>query len=75
MQAAAQAAMEARDQLEEDLAEAHQSTEALQEQHHQVAAQLAKANTTPATSLPHDLARIQDLSDQVGPWLSVCAFS
>jgi hypothetical protein len=63
--AAAQSAMEARDKLDEDLAQAHKSAAALHEQHEQVVADLARATSTPATSLPDDLARIQELSDQV----------
>lgn len=63
--AAAQSAMEAHDKLEEDLAQAHQSVAALREQHEQVVADLERATSTAATSLPDDLARIQQLSDQV----------
>jgi hypothetical protein len=63
--AAAQSAMEARDKLEEDLAQAHNSAAALHEQHEQVVADLERATSTAATSLPADLARIQELSDQV----------
>lgn len=57
--------MEARDKLEEDLAQAHKSVAALREQHEQVVANLERATSTAATSLPDDLARIQQLSDQV----------
>ncbi len=63
--AAAQSAMEARDKLEENLAQAHKSVAALREQHEQVVAELERATSTAATSLPADLARIQELSDQV----------
>lgn len=57
--------MEARDKLEEDLAQAHKSAAALREQNQQLVADLERATSTPATSLPDDLTRIQELSDQV----------
>lgn len=57
--------MEARDKLEEDLTQARKSAAALLEQHEQVVADLERTTSTLATSLPEDLARIQELSDQV----------
>lgn len=76
MQAAAQAAMEARDKLQEDLTQSHHSLAALQEQCDQAVADLAAAASTAATSLPDDLDRIQELSDQVtGLLLKTCSLS
>ena len=64
-QAAASAAMEARDRLEDELSDAHQAAEALQQRQDELAAQLQEATQAQAASRPEDAARIAQLSDQV----------
>ena len=65
MQAAAQSALEAAHSLEEQLAQSKELLTQLQQQHDSLAADLDQANSKPAASLPADLQRIQQLSDQV----------
>lgn len=57
--------MEARDRLEDELAEARQVVEGLQQRQEQLAAQLQEATAAKAASRPQDAARIAQLSDQV----------
>ena len=64
-QAAASSAMEARDRLEEELSEARQGMEAVQQQHDKLAADLQEASSAEPASRPEDAARISQLSDQV----------
>lgn len=66
-QAAASAAMGARDRLEDELSEARQAAEALQGRQDELAAQLQEATQAQAASRPQDAARIAQLSDQVSP--------
>lgn len=63
-QAAASSAMEARDGLEEELSQARQALEAVQQQHDQL------ATTAQPIGRPEDAARIAQLADQVSPLLS-----
>lgn len=65
VQAAASAAMEARDRLEDELSEARQAAEDLQRRQDELAAQLQEATQAQAASRPEDAARIAQLSDQV----------
>lgn len=64
-QAAASSAMEARDRLEEELSEARQAVEAVQQQHDKLAVDLQEATSAQPASRPEDAARIAQLSDQV----------
>lgn len=59
--------MEARDQLEEELSQARQALEAVQQQHDQLAADLQEATTSQPAARPKDTARIAHLADQVSP--------
>ena len=65
LQAAASSAMEARDRLEEQLAESQLAMQALQQAHDQLGRQLQQAITASAQGRPQDAARIAELSDQV----------
>lgn len=68
-QAAASSAMEVRDGLEEELTQARQALEAVQQQHDQLAADLQEATTAQSAGRPEDAARIAQLADQVSPWV------
>ena len=59
--------MEARDRLEEELSEARQAMEAVQQQHDKLAADLQEVSSAGPASQPEDAARIAQLSDQVSP--------
>lgn len=62
--------MEARDGLEEELTQARQALEAVQQQHDQLAADLQEATTSHSAGRPEDAARIAQLADQVSPFIN-----
>ena len=67
--------MEAQDRLEEELSEARQAMEAVQQQHDQLAADLQEATSSQPASRPEDAARIAQLSDQVSLLvMPICCF-
>lgn len=65
VQAGAKSLYEAKQQLEEQLAEAQHAQQEQEKNNRQLAQQLEQAHSSAAVSQPADLQRIQDLSQQV----------